>query len=50
MASLTLPLTQKELEKGWHWCYDWDGLLVGPPMKGEWNACTCHPKKNIGTT
>ncbi len=23
-------LTPKELYEGWHFCCDWDGMLVGP--------------------
>jgi hypothetical protein len=33
-------LTQAELELGWHWCYEWDGLLVGPNMD-ELRCCNC---------
>lgn len=33
-------LTQDELERGYHFCYDWDGLLVGPCM-GEFRYCNC---------
>jgi len=25
-----LPLTQEEKDAGYHFCFDWDGLLVGP--------------------
>lgn len=32
-----------EIVQGWHFCWDWDGLLVGPGM-GELQTCTCHPK------
>lgn len=33
-------LTKEEMEQGWHWCYDFDGLLVGPGM-GEQQHCHC---------
>lgn len=33
-------LTQEEIDAGWHFCYEWDGLLVGPNM-GEMEYCTC---------
>jgi hypothetical protein len=36
-----LPLTSEEIAEGWHFCYDWDGLLVGPGMK-EMECCTCR--------
>ncbi len=35
-----LELTFKELKEGWHFCWEWDGLLVGPGMQ-ELKACTC---------
>lgn len=34
-------LTDIEFKEGWHWCYDWNGLLVGPGMP-ELNECTCY--------
>lgn len=38
---LPLPdLTPEELALGWHWCAEWDGLLVGPSMR-ETEACSC---------
>lgn len=36
-------LTKKEITKGWHWCVEFDGLLVGPEM-GELQFCSCWPK------
>jgi hypothetical protein len=33
-------LTKEELEEGWHYCNDWDGLLVGPE-DDEMQCCTC---------
>jgi hypothetical protein len=27
-----LALTEAEIEQGWHFCCDWDGLLIGPGM------------------
>ena len=35
-----LSLTPDEIAKGWHFCWDWDGLLVGPGMK-EQESCVC---------
>ena len=35
-----LPLTQEEKDAGWHFCGNWDGLLVGPGTM-EWDGCTC---------
>lgn len=37
-------LTECEVSEGWHWCRDWDGLLVGPGMF-ETSACTCEASK-----
>lgn len=34
------PLLPSEIAIGWHFCNDYDGLLVGPTM-GEWHTCTC---------
>ena len=36
-------LTEEELAEGWHWCAEFDGLLVGPGM-GELKFCKCLPK------
>jgi len=33
-------LTQKEINQGWHFCQDWDGMLVGPGMP-EFDSCLC---------
>lgn len=36
-------LTQTELDGGYHWCPEWDDLLVGP-VDGEWGDginCIC---------
>lgn len=35
-------LTPQEMEQGWHFCYDWDFLLVGPGMQEQF-SCTCQP-------
>lgn len=34
-------LTQEEIKKGWHFCCEWDGLLIGPGMV-EMKACQCE--------
>ena len=36
-------LTDQEVADGWHYCYEFDGLLVGPGM-GELRFCACWPK------
>lgn len=34
-------LTPDELNQGWHFCWDFDGLLVGPDM-AERHCCQCR--------
>lgn len=34
-------LTDEELSQGWHWCYDFDGLIVGPDTAEE-ESCNCN--------
>jgi hypothetical protein len=33
-------LSEEEIAAGWHFCWDWDGLLIGPGM-GELEFCLC---------
>lgn len=40
----SLRLTKEEVAEGWHWCDDWDGLLIHPTMK-EADACLCFKEK-----
>lgn len=35
-----MNLTADEIKSGWHFCWDWDGLLIGPGMM-EMECCTC---------
>ena len=35
-------LTKEELAAGWHWCPDWDYLLVGPGMDEFIEGCNCY--------
>lgn len=35
-----LSLTPEEVAEGWHFCDDWDGLLVHPTMI-EAESCYC---------
>ncbi len=34
-------LTDAERAEGWHFCHDWDQMLIGPGMP-EMEACTCE--------
>lgn len=36
----SLKLTQEELEEGWHFCREYDELLIGPGME-EQACCLC---------
>lgn len=36
----SLNLKKSEIEKGWHWCMSWDGMLVGPNMEESF-FCSC---------
>lgn len=40
MENDDVPLTDKEMVEGWHFCPEWDGLLVGPGMD-EMDVCLC---------
>ena len=35
-------LTEEEWNKGYHFCWDWDGLFITPDSD-EFKCCTCHP-------
>lgn len=37
-------LTEEEARAGWHWCREWDFLLVGPEMP-ELQSCSCPEGK-----
>lgn len=39
--SQTLPLTAEEIAEGWHFCPDWDGMLVGPEEDAIGGVCLC---------
>lgn len=42
-------LTPAEIIAGWHFCWDWDGLLVGPGMM-EKEFCTCQKEQSTPPT
>lgn len=35
-----IELSADEMDEGWHFCHEFDGLLVGPGM-GELASCRC---------
>lgn len=39
-SDYSLKLTREEAAEGWHFCDDWDGLLVHPTMQ-EAESCHC---------
>ena len=41
MRDESVKLTDAEIAAGWHFCYEFDGLLVGPGMS-ETEFCTCE--------
>ncbi len=44
-AYLEGKLTDAEVEQGWFFCCEWDGLLIHKKLGGKLNfACVIHPK------
>ena len=41
MTSDSEPLTDAEIKEGWHFCCEWDGLLIHPDDE-EAKCCTCN--------
>jgi hypothetical protein len=41
--NLNLELTKEEYNAGWHFCCEWDGMLIGPGMP-EFEECCSHRK------
>ena len=39
-------LTQKEVDEGWHFCWDWDGLLIHTSDL-EYDCCSCPNRPTI---
>jgi len=39
------PLTEEEKKEGWHFCLDWDFMLIGPGMS-ELEKCGCPRKES----
>lgn len=46
MNNTTLSLTAGEYENGWHFCNDWDDLLIHRNWP-EAECCTCQPTKDL---
>ena len=47
MLDEDLELTAEEIKNGWHFCVEFDGLLIGPGMD-EMKNCECskHHEKH----
>lgn len=46
MLNDDLPLTEEEIKLGWHFCWEWDGLLIGPGTEEfEYFFCKCRPEE-----
>jgi len=41
-----LQLTQEEIDKGWHYCLEWDDMLCHPSWP-EADACDCEVKIKV---
>jgi len=39
-------LSKEEIKNGWHFCPDWDNILIGPGMT-EMNYCICDINKSF---
>lgn len=37
--NLDEKLTPEEIQRGWHFCCEWDGLLVSPSMDESFPCC-----------
>lgn len=40
-ADMTLKLTREELDEGWHFCYEWDQMLICKDWP-EAECCLCY--------
>lgn len=41
-SSISCVLTEEELNEGWHWCLEWDDLLIHPNDTTEYSFCRCE--------
>ena len=39
------PITDKEIQEGWHYCYEWDGMLINKSWP-EAECCKCFEDKD----
>ena len=45
----SVMLTAQELDDGWHWCDEWDGLLIHADDR-EFDHCKCDFMKKFRTS
>jgi hypothetical protein len=38
--NMDASLTEEEYKAGWHFCYDWDGMLIHESYP-EFKCCSC---------
>lgn len=41
-TNLEAKLTKAEIMLGWHWCPDWDQLLINKFTSPEREGCSCY--------
>lgn len=47
MSSDNIPLTEEEIKEGWHFCREFDGLLVNSnDLEGEGQFCDSYCGSN----
>lgn len=46
-TNIDAKLTKEEISEGWHWCCEFDYLLVGPRMQ-EQEYCLCFTDEGEG--
>jgi hypothetical protein len=42
MQANVCVLTSEEVNEGWHWCPEWDDLLIHPNDTAEYALCHCE--------
>ena len=47
MKDDALSLTQEEIATGWHFCPEFDGLLIGPETPELDDVCLCRPENAL---
>jgi hypothetical protein len=41
VRNFELKLTEEEMQEGWHFCCDWDGMLI-QKGRADGEECTCE--------